>query len=163
MKRAGYIIILGLIAAAVGYACTDLAGMKAQYYIEKSNQPALAWLQEEYHLNNTQFIRECQLQAAYQPKCTEMCQEIDAMNARLQNLIAATNTITPEIKQALAENAQLRADCEQMMLAHFYSVAQAMPPEQGKRYLAWVQKETLIPAPMSAKTHFINSMTTKPD
>ena len=163
MKRAGYIVFLGLIVAAVGYTCTYLAGMKAQHHIEKSNQPALAWLQEEYHLNNAQLIRECQLQAAYQPKCTEMCRKIDAMNARLQNLIAATNTITPEIKQALAENAQLRASCEQMMLAHFYSVAQAMPPEEGKRYLAWVQKETLIPAPMSAKSHFNNPITTKPD
>jgi hypothetical protein len=155
MKRASYIIIIGLIAAVVGYACTYLAGMKSRHYIEKSNQPALAWLQEEYHLNNAQFVRECQLQAAYQPKCAEMCRKIDAMNARLQTLIAATNIITPEIKQVLAENAQLRANCEQMMLAHCYAVAQVMPPEQGKRYLAWVQQKTLMPS-VEPETHSTN-------
>jgi len=35
------------------------------------------------------------------------------------------------------------------MLNHFYQVSQVMPPDEGKRYLAWMQKETLIPAPMS--------------
>ena len=155
MKRAGYIIVIGLIAALAGYACAYLAGMKSQHYIEKSNQPALAWLQEEYHLNNAQFVRVCQLQAAYHPKCMEMCRKIDAMNAHLQTLIAATNVITPEIKQTLAENAQLRANCEQMMLAHCYAVAQVMPPEQGKRYLAWVQQKTLMPS-VEPKTHSTN-------
>ena len=142
MKRAGSIFMVGLIAAVIGYACTYLAGMQAQYQIEESRQPALAWLQQEYHLNNAQFVRVCQLHEAYQPKCAEMCREIDAMNARLHELIAATNVVTPEIKQALTQNAQLRAECEQMMLAHFYAVAQSMPPEQGRRYLAWVRQAT---------------------
>jgi hypothetical protein len=34
------------------------------------------------------------------------------------------------------------------MLEHFYKVAQTMPPEQGRRYLAWVQQETFKPQQM---------------
>jgi hypothetical protein len=29
------------------------------------------------------------------------------------------------------------------MLQHFYDVSRTMPPEQGKRYLAWVQQQTV--------------------
>ena len=159
MRRVGYIVIVGLIAAVVGYTCTYLAGIKGQHDVEKSNQPALAWLQQEYQLNNAQFVCVCQLHAAYQPKCDEMCREIDAMNARLQNLLVATNVVTHEIKQALTQNAQLRVECEQMMLAHFYAVAQVMPPEQGKRYLAWVRQETLASdqAKPKSPTFFIST------
>ena len=77
-----------------------------------------------------------------------MCRTIDAKNAEIQRLLAATNIITPEIKQALAQAAEIRAECETAMLDHFYKVAQTMPPEQGKRYLDWVQQQTLKPSKM---------------
>ena len=77
-----------------------------------------------------------------------MCRKIDEQNARIETLLAETNAMTPEIKDALAKAAQLRVECQTAMLAHFYEVAQAMPPEEGKRYLAWVQQETLTPGKM---------------
>jgi hypothetical protein len=30
------------------------------------------------------------------------------------------------------------------MLKHFQEVSRAMPPEQGRRYLAWVQEQTVL-------------------
>jgi hypothetical protein len=30
------------------------------------------------------------------------------------------------------------------MLRHFYEVSRTMPPEQGRRYLAWVQERTFM-------------------
>jgi hypothetical protein len=30
------------------------------------------------------------------------------------------------------------------MLQHFYEVSRTMPPEQGRRYLAWVQERTIL-------------------
>src|SRR5438067_2141704 len=79
-----------------------------------------------------------QLHDAYRPQCAEMCRRIDEQNARVQQLLAATNAVTPEIKEALAEAARLRAECETAMLQHFYEVSRQMPPAQGKRYLVWV-------------------------
>ena len=56
--------------------------------------------------------------------------------------------VTPEIKQALTEAAYLRVECQSAMMQHFYEVSRAMSPDQGKRYLTWVQQETLLPGQM---------------
>lgn len=148
MKRTLSIVLGGLLLAVAAYACVYLAGTSSERALARSDKPALAWMQQEYHLNDAQFARLCELHDAYRPTCMEMCRKIDAKNAQLQKLLAVTNVITPEIKQALAEAAQIRAECEAAMLDHFYKVAQTMPPEQGKRYLEWVQLETLKPARM---------------
>jgi len=63
----------------------------------------------------------------------------------LKELLASTNTVTPEIDQLLSEAAKLRAECHKQMLQHFYEVSRTMPPEQGRRYLAWVQERTILP------------------
>lgn len=38
----------------------------------------------------------------------------------------------------------MRSECQAEMLKHFFEVSRAMPPEQGKRYLAWVQEQTCL-------------------
>jgi len=63
-------------------------------------------------------------------------------------LLAGTNAVTPEIQAALIDEARLRAECETAMLQHFYETSRQMRPEQGKRYLAWVQSKTLLPGQM---------------
>jgi hypothetical protein len=148
MKRVWLVIIGGFIVAVAAYACIYLTKTAPERFESESSAPALAWLKKEYHLSDAQFERVSELHDAYQPRCMEMCRKIDEKNAQLQSLLSATNVITPEIKQALAQAAQLRADCETAMLAHFYEIARVMPPEQGKRYLAWMQKETLLPGQM---------------
>jgi Spy/CpxP family protein refolding chaperone len=153
MKRAWFIIVVGLMAAFAGYACVYLVCTCEQCSIEKKDGASLAWLQTEYHLTDAQLARVRELHDAYQPQCMAMCRKIDEKNAELQTLLAATNVITPEIRKALAESAQLRAECEQAMLAHFYEVAQVMPPEQGRRYLAWVQSATMMPGQMPQFPH----------
>ena len=153
MKRAGFIIIVGLLVAFAGYAYVYLACTGHQRSIEKKDGANLAWLQTEYHLTDAQFARVRELHDAYQPKCMMMCRKIDEENAQLQSLLAATNVITPEIRQTLAESAELRVECEQAMLAHFYEVAQVMPPDQGRRYLAWMQSATMMPGQMPQSAH----------
>ena len=58
--------------------------------------------------------------------------------------IGATTQMTPEIEKLLADRAGMRANCQADMLKHFFEVSRAMPPEQGKRYLAWVQTQTCL-------------------
>jgi hypothetical protein len=143
MKRALLIILCGLIAGIAAYICVFLAGSSPQKSAAGGEQPALAWMRREYKLSDAQFRQLCALHDAYRPKCADMCRLIDDKNAQLQTLLAATNTITPEIRQALAEAAQIRAQCQANMLEHFYAVSQTMPPAQGQRYLAWIRAETL--------------------
>ena len=148
MKRSWLILLGGLLLGVVAYAGIYHHATSTQRSMERSTQPELAWLKNEYHLSDAQFGEVAKLHEAYYPKCAEMCRRIDDQNAKVQKLLAATNSVTPEIKQALAEAAQLRAECESAMMQHFYEVSRAMPPEQGKRYLAWVQSETLLPGQM---------------
>ena len=148
MKRSWLILLGGLAAAVVAYACIYLHATSGQRSMEQSTQPELTWLKSEYHLSDAQFAQVVQLHDAYYPKCAEMCRRIDDQNARVQKLLATTNIVTPEIKQALAEAARLRVECQSAMMQHFYEVSRAMPPDQAKRYLAWVQSETLLPGQM---------------
>ena len=73
----------------------------------------------------------------------EMCRRIAAKNAELSALLATNETVTLQIKANLSEAAQIRADCQAAMLAHFCEVSHTMPPAEGKRYLAWVVGRTL--------------------
>lgn len=149
MKRPGFILLSGLALAAAGFI--GAYAFEAGHPPEPTPRPELAWLKQEYQLADAPYARICKMYAAYHPQCVAMCRAIDAKDAELRSLLAATNTVTPEIRQALMTAAQLRATCEIAMLNHFYEVSQAMPPTQGVRYLAWVQNETLVPSPMAGQ------------
>jgi hypothetical protein len=116
--------------------------------MEQSSHPEVAWLKDEYHLTDAQFAEVAKLHDGYRPKCAEMCRRIDEQNVKVQQLLAATNVVTPEIKEALAEAARLRAECQTAMLQHYYDTSRQMPVRQAERYLAWVQHETLTPSQM---------------
>lgn len=149
MTHPWLIVFGGLLAGVAAYDGAYLVETSPVRALAGSKQPALAWMQQEYHLNDGQFARLCTLHDAYRPKCLEMCRKIDAKNAELKKMLAAANgTITPEIERTLAEAAQIRAECQAGMLEHFSQVAQTMPPEQGRRYLQWVWQETLAARPM---------------
>jgi hypothetical protein len=107
-------------------------------------QPELAWLKREFNLNPAEYARITQLHEAYLPQCAERCRVIAGQNLKLKQLLAQGTTVTEEIQSLLVERAGTRARCEAEMLKHFQEVSRAMPPEQGRRYLAWVQEHTVL-------------------
>jgi hypothetical protein len=145
VKRGVLILVLGLLTAAAAYGCVYFACTSCARRLEHSDKPELAWLKDEFNLTDAEFKRISELHAAYLPKCREMCREIDAQNAHLQELLANATNATPEIDAALAEAAQTRSECQRMMLRQFFQVSQTMPPEQGRRYLAWVKEKVFLP------------------
>ena len=138
------VLLLGLALAAAAYVCLYLSGTSSARRLERSSQPELAWLKQEFNLSDAEFERISQLHAAYLPRCADMCRQIEAQNQRLRALLAATNQMTAGIESAIAESARLRGQCQRNMLEHFYEVSRTMPPEQGRRYLAWVQERTFL-------------------
>ena len=144
MKKGVLILMLGLALAAAGYGCVYFFCTSSARNLERCSQPELAWLKEEFHLSDSEFKRISELHAAYLPQCAEVCRRIEAQNQRLKALLAATNHMTGEIESAIAESARLRGECQRNMLRHFYEVSRTMPPEQGRRYLAWVQERTFL-------------------
>ncbi|MBI1176294.1 periplasmic heavy metal sensor [bacterium] len=145
MKRGLLILMVGLMAAGAAYACIYFVCTAPARSLEQSAKPELAWLKEEFNLSDAEFKRVSDLHAAYLPQCQEMCRKIDAQNVELQKLLADATNVSPQIEAALAEASRLRADCQTMMLRHFIQVSQTMPPEQGRRYLAWVKDKAFLP------------------
>lgn len=145
MKRPRIILCVGLLMAITAYSVGYWA-QSGGFQTISTGQPAeLGWLQKEFRLNDQEFSRIVQLHEAYLPQCAANCQKIEAVNQRLTQLLFAHRQVTPEIEQALAEAARIRVECQVMMLKHFFAVSHAMPAAQGKRYLEWMQAQTLLP------------------
>lgn len=145
MKRGVLILLLGLFTTVAAFACVYLVCIAPTRSLQRSERPELAWLKEEFNLGDAEFKRISELHAAYLPECQERCRQIDAQDEQLRMLIATATNVTPEINSALSEAARLRAECQRMMLEHFFQVGQTMPPEQGSRYLAWVKEKAFHP------------------
>jgi hypothetical protein len=136
------VILLG--ALALGAAIFTGSYFTAQRTTEMCcANPAddLSWLRDEFHLSDAQMTHIRQLHEGYLPKCAEMCAKIAAKKRELEPII--TTNLTAEAQAKLKEIADLRAQCQAQMLQHFVAVSQAMPPEQGQRYLAEMKKLTL--------------------
>ena len=153
MKRGLLILLLGLLAWVATFVGVYHAGTTSPRAMLDGSVPELAWLKKEFNLSDAEFSRISELHSAYLPECHKRCQIIAAQNEKLQQLLSTNKTVTPEIESLLAERAKTRADCEAAMLNHFLEVSRAMPPEQGRRYLAWVKEQTFARGDGMEKHH----------
>ena len=140
MKRGSAILLVVLgLGAAIGLL---------SYYLFRNRDSPADWLGKELALNEEQSARVMALSAEYGQKCEEMCARITQTDSRLAGLIESSRTVTPEIRDALAESDQVRTECRLKMLEHFYEVAAAMPEEKRKKYLDMVLPVVLDPGEM---------------
>jgi hypothetical protein len=155
MKRSLTILCLGIATAVLAYSTVYLSATAPSRAAMCAAKPELMWLKQEFNLSDSEFQRISDLHAGYLPKCKEMCGRIGAKNVELRAILAQTNSVTPDIVEKLAEIAQLRAQCQKNMLEHFYAVSRAMPPAEGRRYLDWIQAQTLggCDSPSNAVCH----------
>lgn len=149
MKRALTILVGGILVACAAYCLFYFAGTAGHRKVLASNAPELLWLKREFNLSDTELARITQLHEAYLPQCMERCERIDELNRKVAQAIGSASQLTPEIEQLLTERARVRTACQAEMLKHFFEVSRTMSADQGRRYLAWVQKRTcLSEAPM---------------
>jgi hypothetical protein len=152
MRKGLTIFAFGLLVAVVAFCGMYFKGIGKQREMTRMDTPELYWLKTEFRLSDAEFARISELHRKYLPGCAEMCHRIDGQNTALQKLLATNSTVTPDVEKALNASAALRTECQKRMLDHFYQVASTMPPEQGRRYLTWVQQRTLLPTgPMTSQ------------
>jgi hypothetical protein len=152
MKRLHWLFLIALLGGGAYIAARQMhpgASGQPSWRTEKMAMPptaedGLLWLKTEFHLSEADYERIRELHEGYLPGCAERCQEIARVRGEMLGLITKSKAVTPEIKSKLDEAARLRARCSEMMLAHFYQVAAAMPPAAASRYLEWVTRETLM-------------------
>jgi len=156
MKRAALIFIIGLVAAVAGYCTLYYCGTRQQREMMESPAPELLWLKNEFKLDDAEFKRVAELHEGYMPRCAELCRQIAKKNSELQQLMAGTNVDAKAVELKLKEAGELRVQCQQNMFNHFLEVSRQMPPEQGRRYLQWVQQRTLAPEHDMAQRHDVD-------
>src|ERR1044071_7469165 len=66
-----YLVVLLLVGLLAGYFTAHSRSL------EKNQEPELAWLQREFHLDAAEFARICQMHEAYRSGCSERCHLID--------------------------------------------------------------------------------------
>jgi len=138
------IILLGALAlGAALFAGSYFAAQRTTMMCCENPADDLSWLRTEFHLGDAEMARIRELHAGYLPKCAEMCAKIAAKKRELDAVLGSSTNVTAEVRAKLEELAALRARCQAQMLQHFATVSQAMPPEQGRRYFAEMQKLTL--------------------
>jgi hypothetical protein len=138
------IVVLGALAlSAAVFAGSYFAGQRAGVIYCANPADDLSWLRTEFHLNDDEMARVRQVHESYLPQCAKMCALIAAKKAEVQAALANGTNVTAEVQKKLTELGEFRAQCQGQMLQHFIAVSQAMPPEQGRRYLAEMEKITL--------------------
>jgi hypothetical protein len=144
MKRGALILLLGFALGTAAFAGFYYLGTASCRTMMRQPQPELAWLKKEFKLSEAEFARVSQLHDAYLPQCMVRCRRIEEQNQKLRQLFGQATNMTLEIQNLLAERAKTRAECETEMMKHFLEVSRTMPPEQGRRYLEWVEQQTFL-------------------
>jgi hypothetical protein len=143
MNRSLVIVLAALVLGAALFGGSYFAGRRACVMTLANPADDLAWLRTEFRLNDAEMARIQKLHEGYLPKCAEMCAKIAVKKLELEAALNNATNLDQVTQQKLAEVAALRAQCQAHMLQHFAEVSRTMPPEQGRRYLAEMQRLTL--------------------
>ena len=105
----------------------------------------MEWLRHEYHLSDSQFGHIQKLHHEYAPACDLMCARIAEANEKLNRLIQANRSFTPEIEAAVDKCVDVQAECRRALLRHVYAVGAEMAPEDGARYVQMMTARIVEP------------------
>ena len=131
-------IVIGIMVFIIGQRLA-IHWCATQVMLSTDN---LEWFRLEFRLSEGELARIRQLHEGYLPKCRDFCARIAARKMELQALLDSNTNAVSALEQKLIEIGTLRARCQTAMIQHFREVSQAMPPEQGRRYLAEMQRLT---------------------
>ena len=143
MKRSLVILIGALALGAAIFGGSYLVSQRATMLCCAQPADDLSWLRTEFHLSDAELAHIRELHEGYLPKCAEMCAKIAEKKGELADIVGNSTNLTAEAQTKINEIAALRAQCQAQMLQHFVTVSQAMPPEQGRRYLAEMRQLAL--------------------
>lgn len=142
--RRSLFILLGVVLVSVvivGLSSVLSRRLCARHLVPPGDD--LAWLRREFRLSDADMQRIRVLHDGYLPLCASNCARIEAKRKEFQAALDASPGLSAEAERKLGELNALRAQCQAHMLRHFHAVSQAMPAEQGRRYLAEMQRLTL--------------------
>jgi hypothetical protein len=146
------LVLMAVIACAAGYATYWWAGTASNRQALAQSRPELEWLRREYGLNEARFQEIQELEAAYAPRCVELCAKVSDSQARLAALVARGEAPGPAMETAIQECARVEAECRQNMLEHLRQVSLRLAPEQREPFLNHMTRRLLHPTPLDVVT-----------
>jgi hypothetical protein len=135
MKRPLLILVGAVVLGAAIFAGAFLTGQRTSRLVQEQPADDLNWLRLEFHLGDAELARIRKLHEGYLPQCAATCREIADKKRELEAAGGDGTNLTAAAQLKLQELDQLRARCRAQMLRYFTTVSQAMPPEEGRRYL----------------------------
>ena len=138
MKRRLFILTGLLAVAALAYGLSHWLLMRQAPHPSGPHGEPLAWMQQEFRLDDATFAKVQALHNSYQPTCGGLCLAIAKANGRVRTLMQQSRGLTPELEAAIREAHLRQAECRTAMLRHIYETAALLPPEAAQRYLATV-------------------------
>ena len=109
----------------------------------------MGWMRTKFSLDDRQAETIARIHAEYENDCAQMCAKIAESDEQLAALLRSSQTITPEIQEAIIQTDRLRSECRSKMLAHFYRIAAELPAEKRSEYLEVVLPSVLRPGEMA--------------
>jgi len=149
MKRDRVAVLFFAVGVLALFALCFVAMARWRVHQAAQGGDQLQWLRTEYKLSDAEMDRIRTLHEGYLPKCEALCARIAATTREAEAEMATATTVTPAVAAKLKEAADLHAECQAQMLAHFFEVSRAMPPEQGSRYLEEMKRFVLDGAGMA--------------
>jgi hypothetical protein len=143
MNRSLVILLSTLVLGTAVFAGAYFISQRTAVMCCSNPTDDLSWLRNEFHLSDADMAHIRRLHEGYMPQCAEMCAKIAQKKSELEVALENNTNITADAKTKLVELGELRAQCQAQMLQHFVTVSQAMPPEQGQRYLDEMKRITL--------------------
>jgi len=136
MKRA--VLLLGALLAA------GLLAAVAVCVIVHEDE-SVEWLRTRFQLSDAEMEQALALHRAYEARCEEMCDIIAASEEDLAAALRESSDLTPRVREAIAQNSRVRAECRTQMLDHFYQTASILPESRRDEYLDIVLPLVLKP------------------
>lgn len=136
-------LLLALLLGGAMFALCYWTARQAREMVGRQDPDELAWLAREFRLTDAQLKQIRALHEVYRPQCEALCVRVATKHTELTNLLNGATNVSAAIEQKLAETATVRAECQAAMLRHFQEVARVMPPAEGARYLAEMQRLAL--------------------
>lgn len=143
MNRSLLIILGALTLGTVLFGSSYVVSQRLCQVCVAQPVGGLDWLRIEFHLNDAEMARIQKLHENYLSQCAMMCRTVAAKKQEVAAVLNNMTNVSPVAEQKISELAACRAQCQSQMLQYFIDVSRVMPPEQGRRYLAEMETNTL--------------------
>jgi len=102
MNRSLVILLAALVLGAALFGGSYALSRRVCQSCMAKSVSDLDWLQQEFHLDDTEMARIQKLHEGYLPKCADMCAKIAAKKSAVETALNVSTNVNPAAQQKLA-------------------------------------------------------------